>query len=180
MISTKPVYLLAGGRGGGNMDSMLDAIFDDIGRNTPTIAYIGAANGDNPDFFERMAGMLLDRRKCHIAFAATCSRDADPGEAIQVMTSADAVFVAGGDVEAGMNVLDEEALSSAFPRLYEQGKLFFGVSAGSIMLAREWVRWTDPDDDSTAELFPCLGVAPLICDTHGEGDGHAVPGHARR
>ena len=39
------------------------------------------------------------------------------------------------------------------------------------MLAREWVRWRDPDDDATAELFPCLGVAPVLCDTHGEGEG---------
>jgi peptidase E len=53
-------------------------------------------------------------------------------------------------------------------QLYQQGKPFFGVSAGSIMLAKEWVRWRDPDDDSTAELFPCLGFAPVICDTHDE------------
>jgi peptidase E len=53
-------------------------------------------------------------------------------------------------------------------RLYEQGKPFFGTSAGSIMLAKEWVRWRDPDDDATAELFPCLGIAPVICDAHDE------------
>ncbi|MFH0897859.1 MAG: hypothetical protein V1850_07450, partial [Candidatus Bathyarchaeota archaeon] len=30
--------------------------------------------------------------------------------------------------------------------------------------------WKDPDDDLSAELFPCLGFAPIICDTHGEQD----------
>ena len=39
------------------------------------------------------------------------------------------------------------------------------------MLARRWVRWTDPHNDDSAELFPCLGFAPVFCDTHGEGDG---------
>jgi len=39
------------------------------------------------------------------------------------------------------------------------------------MLSKEWIRWRDPDDDATAEFFPCLGIAPLICDTHGEQDG---------
>ena len=39
------------------------------------------------------------------------------------------------------------------------------------MLAQEWIRWRDPDDDATAEIFPCLGIAPVICDTHGEQDG---------
>jgi hypothetical protein len=33
------------------------------------------------------------------------------------------------------------------------------------------VRWPDPDDDSSAELFPCLGCAPIICDTHDEQAG---------
>jgi hypothetical protein len=38
------------------------------------------------------------------------------------------------------------------------------------MMCQEWVRWQDPDDDSTAELYPGLGLVPLICDTHAEGD----------
>jgi cyanophycinase-like exopeptidase len=54
--------------------------------------------------------------------------------------------------------------------LYNKGKVFFGVSAGSIMLGREWVRWENPDDDSTAVLFPCIGMVPVMCDTHAEGD----------
>ncbi len=36
------------------------------------------------------------------------------------------------------------------------------------MLAKSWVRWRDADDDSSAELFPCLGIASVYCDTHGE------------
>ena len=55
-------------------------------------------------------------------------------------------------------------------QLYQAGKPFFGISAGSIMLAREWVRWQNPNDDGTADLFPCMGFADLLCDTHGEGD----------
>jgi hypothetical protein len=39
------------------------------------------------------------------------------------------------------------------------------------MLARKWVRWRDPHNDESAELFSCLGLAPILCDTHGEGDG---------
>jgi hypothetical protein len=38
------------------------------------------------------------------------------------------------------------------------------------MLARCWVRWSDPDDDATAEIFPCLGLAPVLCDCHAEAD----------
>jgi hypothetical protein len=65
----------------------------------------------------------------------------------------------------------EKKIADFLVGLYRQGKPFFGVSAGSIMLAKEWIRWRNPDDDTTAEIFPCLGIAPVICDTHGEADG---------
>lgn len=38
------------------------------------------------------------------------------------------------------------------------------------MLANEWVHWSDPEDETTSALFPCLGIAPVICDTHAEAD----------
>ena len=55
-------------------------------------------------------------------------------------------------------------------RLFRAGKPFAGISAGSIMLARRWVRWGDPRDDASAALFSCLGFARLLCDTHEEGE----------
>ncbi len=39
------------------------------------------------------------------------------------------------------------------------------------MLAKAWVRWVDPRFDASAELFPCLGLAQVYCDTHDEEDG---------
>ena len=170
MTAKKPIYLLAGGRGGADMTPILKAVFADIGATNPTIAYVGAANGDNHAFFERMAAMMRSVAKCRIVNAVTQPDDADVEKAVKAIKSADAIFVSGGDVEAGMDVLQKRGITGLFCDMYEGGKLLFGVSAGSIMLAREWVRWRDPDDDSTAELFPCLGVAPVLCDTHGEAD----------
>lgn len=153
------------------MDPILKAVFRDVGKASPTIAYVGAANEDNAAFFERMVGMIQTAGKCTIVHAVTYPENADIKKAVNTIQSADAIFVSGGDVEAGMAVLEKKGITGIFCEQYEQGKLLFGVSAGSIMLARQWVRWRDPDDDSTAELFPCLGVAQVLCDTHGEADG---------
>ena len=38
------------------------------------------------------------------------------------------------------------------------------------MMSKGWVRWRDPEDDSTAEIFPCLNLVPFYCDTHAEKD----------
>ena len=170
MSSNKPVYLLAGGRGSNNPVPLFRAVLNDVGKKSPTIAYVGAANGDDGDFLVRMEAMLKRAGDCRLIHASFSAGNADVKKARDILQSADAVFVSGGDVERGMQVLEEKGMLGIFPELYQQGKLFFGISAGSIMLAKEWVRWKDPDDDSTAELFPCLGIAPVICDTHGEPD----------
>jgi peptidase E len=171
MDSRKPVYLMAG-RGGRNNDSIMSAVLRDVGRPSPTVAYIGAANGDDPGFAARMAALIEGAGQgCRVVPVLTSARHADIGRAREILEAADAIFISGGDVEVGMAVLQEKGMSGLFPELQARGKLFFGVSAGSIMLAREWVRWPNPDDDASAELFPCLGVAPVLCDTHGEEEG---------
>ena len=81
------------------------------------------------------------------------------------------VFLSGGDVEAGMAVLEATGTIPVLDRLFRSGRPFFGLSAGSIMLARQWIRWADPDDEASAQGFPCLGFAPVLIDTHGEADG---------
>jgi hypothetical protein len=54
--------------------------------------------------------------------------------------------------------------------LARQGIPFIGVSAGSIMLGQRWIAWRDPDDDASAHVFDCLGIAPLVCDAHAEAE----------
>jgi len=86
-----------------------------------------------------------------------------------LLDDCDLVFVSGGDVEHGMNVLRDRDMVKTLEALAEAGKPMFGVSAGSLMLAREWVRCPG-DDEAKAELFPCLGIAPIHVDAHSEGD----------
>ena len=95
-----------------------------------------------------------------VTLAPLCGSRGDPGKAKAVLEASDLVFISGGDVEEGMRVLEEKGMTGFLRRLHRAGKLFFGISAGSIMLSRKWVRWRDPHDDGSAELFPCLGFAP--------------------
>jgi peptidase E len=169
MINPKPVYLLAGGRGSENK-AVFKEVFNEIARPNPLIAYVGVANNEDKTFFRFMGNEVKKAGKCDISHAIIASKKADLDKARDIMNKADAVFMSGGDVDAGMKVLESKYMLNIFTDLYNGGKVFFGASAGSIMLCREWVRWTDPDDDSTAEIFPCLDIAPVICDTHAEED----------
>jgi peptidase E len=161
---------LAGGRGSNNSESIIKQILRDIGRPLPLIAYVGVATQDNTDFYHHMSSMIRSAGDCKLVHALISPRNADLDKARDILKQADAIYVGGGDVEEGMTILQKKKLVDFFQELAHEGKMYFGVSAGSIMLAREWVRWKDPDDDDSAELFPCLGIAPVICDTHGEAD----------
>jgi peptidase E len=169
----KPVYLFAGGRSGNRKKQgvLLERMFHEFGIASPTVAYSGTASGDDKSFFRFIAGELTQAGADKVTHAVIAPANADLKKARSVLETADIVFVSGGDVEAGMDVLREKNMLDFLVGLYRQGNPFFGISAGAIMLADRWVRWRDPDDDSSAELFSCLGFAPVICDTHDEEGG---------
>jgi cyanophycinase-like exopeptidase len=135
------------------------------------VAYVGAASGDNPAFRLLISRILEKAGAGRVTLAPLCGTRGSLQKAGTVLEAADVILISGGDVEEGMRVLRAKGAEPLLRRLWREGKPLFGVSAGSIMLARRWVRWTDPHNDESAELFPCLGIAPVLCDTHGEGDG---------
>ena len=169
----KPVYLLAGGRGRNRQtpDPIIQKALKESGKERPSVAYVGTASGDDRSFFDFIIRMFGECGASKVTHALIVPKDADLKKARAIIESADIVYVSGGDVERGMRALIEKDMVDFLSELYRQGKPFFGISAGSIMLAQEWVRWRDPEDDATAELFPCLGIAPVICDTHDEEGG---------
>ncbi|MGQ9684001.1 MAG: Type 1 glutamine amidotransferase-like domain-containing protein [Anaerolineae bacterium] len=170
-VEHPPLYLLAGGTApspGG--DVLLRRILASLGRSRPRLAYVGAASGDNHSFYVMISAFLRHCGAARVTLAPLASPRADQAKAGAVLEAADAVFVGGGDVDRGMCVLRERGVVPLLRSLHQAGKPFLGVSAGSIMLARYWVRWRNDQDDSSAETFPCLGFADLVCDTHGEAE----------
>ena len=69
-------------------------------------------------------------------------------EARALLEDCDLVFVSGGDVDLGMKVLHDRDMAAPLGALARAGKPMFGISAGSLMLAREWVRFPDDDEDA--------------------------------
>jgi cyanophycinase-like exopeptidase len=135
----------------------------------PLVAYVGTATKDNRGFFSMIrAGLGVGHARFELAKIA--HPRAKASEATALLDDCDMVFVSGGDVELGMRLLDDKGFSAKLRGLARAGKPMFGISAGSLMLAREWVRFPD-DDDAKAETFPCLGIAPVHVDAHSEDDG---------
>ena len=168
--SEKPVFLLSGGRQTGSGDMARQLAHALGGLHKPHVAYIGAANGDNVLFYERMKSFLAQGGAGKVVFVRLAKKRIDADAAMEALSAANVVFLAGGEVEDGMNWLRRHGLVDFLRELHGGGKQFVGVSAGTIMMGAHWVRWENPEDDATAGLFDCLGLVPFVFDTHAEDE----------
>ena len=169
-IRETPAYLLAGGRPSNTADMvrMISRAYSAV--ENPLVAYIGTANGDSLVFYKMMQALLMRAGARKVTFARLAKEKVNVDEVKSILSSADIIFLSGGEVEDGINWLRKHRLVEFLKELYSGGKQFIGVSAGSIMMGSHWVRWENPDDDATAELFDCLGIIPAVFDTHAEAE----------
>jgi peptidase E len=173
MNRRKPVSLMAGGdfRHPSGMVPRIRTILGETGKPHPDVAYIGTANRDDASFYRFASGLIKQAGARSVPRVLLSSAKADGARARSLLRAADAVFVSGGDVKEGMRPIQDRELAPFLKGLYDSGTLFFGISAGSIMLGTHWVAWEDTNEDSSAALFDCIGIAPVVCDTHAEEDG---------
>ena len=173
MNETKPIFLLAGGdfHNPKSMAPSMARALRECGRQKPRVAYLGVASGDNFIFYRAVKSLLHEAGAAEVSLVRLAKTRVDLSSAKQALEAADAIFISGGEVDDGMRWLVQHGLVDFLKELRNQGKLFFGVSAGSIMMGTHWVRWENPNDDATAELFDCLGFAPTTFDTHAEDEG---------
>lgn len=172
MKESKPVFLLAGGdfRNPGSMVPSLERVLQECGQPKPRVAYLGVASRDNMIFYQLVKSLLKKAGAAEVFLIRLAKPKVKLSAAKQALEAADAIFISGGEVDDGMRWLEQHGLTGFLKELYSRGKLFFGVSAGSIMMGAYWVRWKNLLDDTTAELFNCLGFVPTTFDTHAEDE----------
>ncbi len=148
MIKEKKIFLLAGGnwRSPGAILPVFKKILPQSGKDNPKVAYIGTASGDNNEFFLRLSQLIMAAGAGNVSLVPIV-QEFDPDKARDIMLSSDIVFISGGDVHLGMKYLRSRKLVSFFREIYDRGNIFCGISAGTIMLGRNWIHWPDPDDD---------------------------------
>jgi len=172
MKTILPIYLLAGGPGAKRQspDPILQMALRELGKTKPSVAYIGAAHGDSLMFYLFIKRLIVAAGAGKVELVPLAKKKSNIAEAQLIIQSSDCIFVSGGDVSEGMRVLNEKSVIPLIKKRYDEGALIIGVSAGSIMLAKQWINWPDENDEASAELFPCMNLAPVLCDTHGEAD----------
>lgn len=172
MSTLKPLFLIAGGRPRDPkaLVSLTARALRECDRKGPRVAYVGTANGDNMAFYMSIKALLHEAGAGEVSFPRLARAKVDLAAAKQALERSDAIYLSGGEVEDGIRWLERHGLVQFLKEMRDQGKLFLGMSAGSIMMGTHWVRWEDENDDATAGLFNCLGFAPTTFDTHAEDE----------
>lgn len=161
----QPIYLLADSqllfwREGGVL--FLDSIRRLARRDSPTAAYVGASNGDAPEFYSifeaAMAGVGVHKRRMILrSFLA---------EDQSFLREADIIILAGGEVERGWRVLVETGMKEFIVRRYYEGAVLMGISAGAVQLG---LYGFIESGAFPAEMLGMLGIVPFVIDAHDEG-----------
>ncbi|NCB33306.1 MAG: hypothetical protein EOM64_05415 [Erysipelotrichia bacterium] len=166
------MYLLAGGpKGSRRTAEQLKEALSHCGSKHPAAAYIGTASQDDEFFMHYVERLLKKAGAESVTMVPLAGKKQNTEKAETILRGSDLIFVSGGEVEDGMKGLNRN-IRALLKELLEQGTLFIGLSAGSIMLGSGWPHWDDEDHHpEDARLFDCLGFAQQIFDTHAESEG---------
>ncbi len=142
---------------------LLEAAVDGLARDTPlSAAYIGAANGDRPEYYGIFEAAMeaigiTDRRMIDSSFG-TDDR--------AFLERAQLIVLAGGDVRLGWNTFEKTGMKDVILNRYAQGAVLVGISAGAVQLGRYGI--VETPESSTTELLDLFKLVPVVIDTHDE------------
>ena len=143
---------------------LLEAMLEPVCGESARAAYLGASNGDRPEFYEIFKAALgnvgwSDSRMITAAFQA---------DERAWLESAQVILLAGGDVRLGWETFERTGIREVLLSRYAQGAVLIGISAGAVQLGRHAL--LEGRSSAATELVNMLNLAPAVVDVHEEAD----------
>ena len=160
----KPLFLLADSqllfwRRGNTL--FLSSVRDVIEVSSPKAAYIGASNGDAPEYYSIFEAAMetIGIHRCRMVSSSPTDED------FSFLNDADIILLAGGDAVKGWRVFEETGLRELIRDRYLSGAVLIGVSAGAMQIGLyAWPEGAQSED----QLISTFGFAPFIVGAHDE------------
>jgi len=142
---------------------LLEAALDGLAPDAPlSAAYIGASNGDRPEFYEIFKAAMdavgiTDRRMIDSSF---------DGADRAFLDGTQLIVLAGGDVRLGWTTFERTGMKEVVLRQYAEGTVLVGISAGAIQLGRYGIG--EAPESVGADVFDAFNLVPMVIDVHDE------------
>ena len=166
--SIKPIYLFADSqllfwKADGSL--FLASVRSQLESSSPTAAYIGASNADNPDFYSIFTSAMegVGIQNCRLIRAGF------PADDKKFLDRADLILLAGGDIKRGWEAFEKSGIKQSILRRYFEGAVLLGISAGAVQLGL--VGWPGDFAASSDELFETFKLVLFVIGVHEEKDG---------
>jgi peptidase E len=166
MSTLKPIFLLADSQllfwrdeeGNRFLDRARALIDAEAAGQAPKAAYLGASNGDLPEFYDLFVGAMAEIG----VRAGDCRHipSQPDAEDLESLAAADLILLAGGDVQRGWRAFTAAGLKEKIVERYYAGAILVGVSAGAVQLGLKG--WSDD------EVFDTFQLVPFVIDVHDE------------
>ncbi|HEY6349292.1 MAG TPA: Type 1 glutamine amidotransferase-like domain-containing protein [Candidatus Angelobacter sp.] len=158
----KPMYLLADSqvlfwKDGNHL--FTEKILEQLESPSPTAAYLGASNGDAPEFYQLFQAAMegIGLPSCRMIPSVPSPEDT------KFLAAADLVLLAGGDVERGWNVFQERGIKDLLVQKRYDGTVLVGISAGAVQLGLGTLL-----ESSTMKKLSLFQFAPFYISAHDE------------
>jgi len=131
--------------------------------NSLTAAYLGAANGDQPEYFEIFEAAMAGVGIGHVKMI----RQEFPVSDREWLKQADVIVLAGGDIALGWEVFSTTGIREILQERFLGGAMLIGISAGAVHLCRQGWR---KEKNGSIQGFDTLGYVPFLIDCHDEAN----------
>ena len=157
-----PIFLLADSqllfwRENGQL--FIERLLRETTRDRLKAAYVGASNGDDPNFYAIFLAAMEGIGVSDCAMISSAFSQADR----RFLNDAGIILLAGGDVETGWRVFLATGLNEQLARKYSEGATLIGVSAGAVQLGLCGLA-------ADGSLIETLKLVPFIIGAHEESD----------
>ncbi|HEV7675754.1 MAG TPA: Type 1 glutamine amidotransferase-like domain-containing protein [Candidatus Angelobacter sp.] len=163
-MAIKPLYLLADSQlffWKSESDSLAERLRADLDTSNPKAAYIGASNGDQPEFYSLFVAAMESMEISHCRLVPSRPSRDD----ILFIEDADLIVLSGGDVELGWRTFEQNGLKELIPRKRFDGAILMGVSAGAIQLGLGCL-----SNSAQPKQIDMFRFAPFYVGAHDEGN----------
>lgn len=140
---------------------LLEEVLEQASTESPRAAYIGASNGDRPEFYEIFAAAMqsvgiVDHRRVDSAFTQ---------DDRAFLESAHIILLAGGEVRVGWDAFERTGMKEVILARYARGAVLVGISAGAVQLGRQAIVEAR---GSGSELLDVFNLVHAVVDVHDE------------
>ena len=166
----------------------ISRIWNSLDSSRPRAAYLGASNGDDPEFYSIFEAAMasVSIHDCRMIRSGFSREDAD------FLHHADVILLAGGDVGRGWRVFQATGIKDVILERYHQGAILMGISAGAIQLGygfREIGRHGENQTLATFQFVKCwidahdeqqdwVRLRETVTASKARGEGIGIPARA--